>query len=74
MVAVAQGADVAAGLAAIAQLRRVAEQAEAVQIGRARAQGWSWQEIGAALGVSKQAAHHKYGRRPRRLRPGDGSR
>ncbi|NEE59815.1 HTH domain-containing protein, partial [Streptomyces sp. SID8455] len=26
-------------------------------------QGWSWQEIAAELGVSRQAVHKKYGRR-----------
>ncbi|NEE07240.1 HTH domain-containing protein, partial [Streptomyces sp. SID7499] len=25
--------------------------------------GWSWQEIAAELGVSRQAVHKKYGRR-----------
>ncbi len=69
LVALARGIDPEAGLAAIAQLRRLVEEAEAVQVERARGRGWSWEDIGRALGVSKQAAHHKHGgvrRRPRR--------
>jgi predicted DNA-binding protein YlxM (UPF0122 family) len=30
---------------------------------RARALGWSWQEIADVLGVSRQAVHKKHGRR-----------
>jgi hypothetical protein len=37
--------------------------AEAEQVRRARARGYSWVAIAGALGVSKQAAHKKYGRR-----------
>ncbi|WP_308493163.1 AsnC family protein [Microbacterium terrisoli] len=37
--------------------------AEAEQVRRARAQKYSWLAIADALGVSKQAAHKKYGRR-----------
>jgi hypothetical protein len=53
----------------IAELRRLAElhqalaRAEAEQVRRARAQGYAWIAIAGALGVSKQAAHKKYGRR-----------
>ena len=43
-------------------LRRLLEQLEAVQVRSARVQGWSWQEIAAELGVSRQAVHKKYGR------------
>lgn len=51
------------------ELRRVRAQqaelarAEAEQVRRARAQGYSWVAIAAALGVSRQAVHKKYGRR-----------
>lgn len=53
----------------IAELRRLREaqrelaRAEAEQVRRARAHGYSWQVIASALEVSKQAAHKRYGRR-----------
>jgi DNA-directed RNA polymerase specialized sigma24 family protein len=61
--------DPAVGLRAVAALGNLLERLEALHVQNARAQGWSWQEIGAALGVSKQAVHRKYGRR-RLLRRG----
>lgn len=36
--------------------------AEAEQVRRARAQGYSWLSIADALEVSKQAAHKRYGK------------
>jgi DNA-directed RNA polymerase specialized sigma24 family protein len=53
--------DPAVGLAAVAALRALLDSLEGLQVGRAREQGWSWQQIAAALGVSKQAVHQKYG-------------
>jgi predicted transcriptional regulator len=42
----------------------LAAAATALQVENARAKGWSWQQIAARLGVTKQAVHHKYaGRR-----------
>ena len=38
------------------------------QVRRARELGWSWQQIAALLGVSKQAVHQKYGKGERRTR------
>lgn len=55
--------DPAVGLRAVAALRRLAEQLEAVHVAAARAQGWSWEQIGDALGVSRQSAHAKHGGR-----------
>jgi DNA-directed RNA polymerase specialized sigma24 family protein len=52
--------DPAVGLAAVAALRRLADQLEDLQVGSARAQGWSWAEIAAVMGVSKQAVHKKH--------------
>ncbi len=50
------------GLRAVLALRRLAEQVEADQVARAREQGWSWQQIGDVLGITRQSAHMKYGK------------
>jgi transcriptional regulator of acetoin/glycerol metabolism len=57
-----RGADLDAGLRAAARLRRLAEQLEAEQVAAARRAGWSWQDIAARLGVTKQTVHRKYRR------------
>jgi len=54
------GSDPAAGLAAVAALRRLVEQLEDLQVQHARQQDWSWAAIAAALGVSRQAVHRKH--------------
>ena len=54
--------DPRVGLRAVAALRALLERLEAVQVRNARAKGWSWQEIAAELGVSRQAVHKKHGR------------
>ncbi len=59
----AGSADPAVGLRAVAALRRLAEQLESLQVDRARELGWSWAQIAAELGVSKQAVHQKHGGR-----------
>jgi hypothetical protein len=41
---------------------------EALQVENARAKGWSWQQIAARLGITKQAVHHKYAGRRFRFR------
>jgi hypothetical protein len=65
LAAAAGGADALTGLRAVVALRRLADSLEALQVDNARLQGWSWQEIAAALEVSKQAVHKKHaGRRP----------
>ncbi|TDQ53417.1 hypothetical protein [Actinorugispora endophytica] len=61
----AGGESPLAALDATARLRAELERVEAVQVRRARVQGATWAEIAAALGVSKQAAHKKYGGRRR---------
>ena len=43
-------------------LRRLAERLEANQVARAREREWTWQEIGDALGVTRQSVHAKYGK------------
>ncbi|HEX6713283.1 MAG TPA: Clp protease N-terminal domain-containing protein [Thermoleophilaceae bacterium] len=47
-------------LGAIRRMRRELELVEEAQVANALAQGWSWSRIGRALGISRQAAHHKY--------------
>jgi hypothetical protein len=54
--------DPAVGLRAVVALRRLAEEVEARHVRRARDLGWSWEQIGDALGVTKQAVHKKHGR------------
>lgn len=63
LVTAASSADARTGLQAARALRRLAETLEAAQVDNARRQGWSWTEIAAALEVSKQAVHQRYGRR-----------
>ena len=59
----ATSADPELGLRSVAALRRLADRLEDLQVARARERGWSWAEIAAALGVSKQAVHKKHARR-----------
>jgi DNA-directed RNA polymerase specialized sigma24 family protein len=59
----AASADPADGLRAVRALQRLQERLEAVHVANARDQGWSWQAIADALGVSRQAVHQKYNRR-----------
>ena len=63
--------DPAIGLAAVVALRQLLDQLEALQVSSARAQGWTWERIANALGITRQSVHKKYatrrlpGRRPR---------
>jgi DNA-binding NarL/FixJ family response regulator len=59
----ASSADPTVGLRAVVALHRLAETLEDIQVANARRQGWSWQQIAEALGVSKQAVHKKHSRR-----------
>ena len=58
----ASASDPRVGLSAVRALRRLLEELERTQVRRARAQGWSWAEIGDALEVSRQAVHKKHGK------------
>lgn len=60
--AVMNSDDPAVGLRAVGALHRLAEQVEAAHVALARQQGWSWEQIGDALGVSRQSVHAKYGK------------
>jgi len=52
--------DPAIGLRASLARHRLAERVEANQVASARENGWSWQQIGDALGVTRQSVHAKY--------------
>jgi DNA-binding NarL/FixJ family response regulator len=59
----AASSDPDVGLRAVAALRALTEELEQLQVTHARALGWSWQDIAARLGVTKQTVHRKHGRR-----------
>lgn len=50
-------------LAAVAALRRLADQLEDVAVERAMRDGWGWPRVAEALGVTRQAVHKKHARR-----------
>ncbi len=54
--------DPAVGLRAVGALHRLAEGLEARSVQLARDRGWSWEQIGDALGVSRQSVHSKHRR------------
>jgi len=56
-------ADPATGLRAVGALHRLAERVEAMHVAAARQAGWSWEQIGDALGVTRQSVHAKYGKK-----------
>ncbi|MBC6466514.1 helix-turn-helix domain-containing protein [Actinomadura alba] len=58
----ASSRDPAVGLRAVRALRELTERMESLQVSNARELGWSWQEIAAVLGVSRQAVHKKHAR------------
>ena len=58
-----RAADPATGLRAVGALHRLAERVEAEHVAKARRTGWSWEQIGDALGVTRQSVHAKYGKR-----------
>ncbi|ASN51502.1 MULTISPECIES: helix-turn-helix domain-containing protein [Sinomonas] len=54
--------DPAVGLRAVGALHRLAEVTEARYVALARERGWTWEQIGDALGVSRQSVHVKHGK------------
>jgi len=58
--AAAQSKDPEVAFRAVLALRRLADQIETKNVALARRRGWSWEQIGDALGISRQAAHKKH--------------
>jgi len=57
--------DPAAAIAAAIGLRRLADRMERDAVERAVDNGWTWQQIARALGVTRQAAHKRHAARLR---------
>jgi hypothetical protein len=57
--------DPAAAFAAVIGLRRLADRMEREAVERAVDDGWTWQQIAQALGVTRQAAHKRHAARLR---------
>jgi hypothetical protein len=55
----------AAAIAAVIGLRRLADRMERDAVERAVDEGWTWQQIAQALGVTRQAAHKRHAARLR---------
>ncbi len=55
--------EAADGLAAVATLRRLADQLEDAAVEQAMRAGWSWPQVAEALGVTRQAVHKKHAKR-----------
>ena len=62
--------DPAVGLAAVAALRTLVEELEALHVDNARRCGWSWQAIAERLGITRQSVHQKHRGGRRRGRRG----
>lgn len=52
------------GLVALKALRKELDELETLHVSQAVRTGWSWAQIGRALGVTRQAVHRKYSDRP----------
>lgn len=50
----------ASAFAAVVSLRRLAGRLEIAAVVEAIGQGWTWSQVGEALGISAQAAHKKF--------------
>lgn len=55
--------DPEAAFASVVALRRLADRLELAAVNVAVKRGWSWSDVAAALGVTRQAAHKKFARR-----------
>jgi hypothetical protein len=63
LISQAGGEDPLEALAALAKARAELERLEALQVRRARVRSASWASIALAMGVSRQAAHQRFGLR-----------
>lgn len=61
LVGLAADEDPELGFLGVLSLRDVARVCEEHQVRQARAAGWTWAQIAAALGVSPQAVHQRHG-------------
>jgi hypothetical protein len=55
--------DPSDALAAVAALRRLADQLEDAAVEQAMRHGWGWPKVAEALGVTRQAVHKKHFKR-----------
>ena len=53
-------------LTAAVTLRNLGERLEAAAVQAAIDQGWSWTQVAQVLGVTKQAAHKKHTKKPKK--------
>jgi hypothetical protein len=60
--------DPSDGLAAVVALRRLADRLEDSEVERALRDGWTWNDVAEALGVTRQAVHKKHARRLNHVR------
>ena len=61
LVGLAADEDPELGFLGVLSLRDVAQVCEEHQVCQARGAGWTWAQIAAALGVTPQAVHQRYG-------------
>lgn len=54
------------GLTGLAQLAADVDAATAAAVAQLQAAGYSWADIGRALGITRQGAFQRYGKRPER--------
>ena len=52
--------DPGTALAAVVELRSLADRLEDQAVAQALSDGWTWEQIAQGLGVSRQAAHKKH--------------
>ena len=48
------------GMVAVARLGELLDEERLFQVGEARRAGWSWADVGAAFGVSRQSVHRMF--------------